>query len=452
MRRICFRGLRPTGRTSTGNTGSRLTREPTTSYTSRTTTFAFAWLSAIPTTSSSSPRCGSSIPSRSIPTPPGPHSARRTDQRFFFAPRPRKVPGTCCRQSRSSIHLILDGGDEGAQHFDARVVFVVGFHDSPWRVRSAGELEHLLGGREVLIPFGAVAPVFLGQFVGPIGIEFTPFESPPLLFLADLQPELAKDHPERALVRLEFVDLPIGPAPLLDGAEAFDALDQNAPIVAPVEDGQVSGARQVSPEAPKVVVSLFLALGSGVAEDAVTPRVQHLGHALDGPTLAGGVPALEKTQSRHPRVEKLKLELAQADLELGDLLFVLCLGELLCQINLFQHGCPPFPSLNRTTHWRPPQLPGVSLQRPELAGPVFSQAELQFPQRHVELEQQLPCGGPAPPPFAPPVSGKRAPAPSAGRSLQSRSRARRLCSSWRAYLRQRPAISGTDDDAACTPV
>src|SRR5512143_3472686 len=110
--------------------------------------------------------------------------------------------------------------------------------------------QHVLDRLGVLAPLGAVAPVLLGQLVGAVGIDLAGLEAAELLVLRDLEPELADDHAEGMLVGFELVDLAVGAAPLALVAEVLDALDQDAAIVAAVEDADVAGARQVAPEAP----------------------------------------------------------------------------------------------------------------------------------------------------------------------------------------------------------
>ena len=48
--------------------------------------------------------------------------------------------------------------------------------------------------------------------------------------------ELDEDHARLAQVEIELVDLTIGAAPLRLGGDALDALDQNPPVPAAIED------------------------------------------------------------------------------------------------------------------------------------------------------------------------------------------------------------------------
>src|SRR6185503_19511167 len=100
----------------------------------------------------------------------------------------------------------------------------------------------------------AVPPVLRADLVGPEGVLLPGAEAAQLLVPGDVQPELADHHPEGRLVRLELVDLAVGPPPFLLGAETLHALHEDAPVVGAVEDAEVAGAREHAPEAPQVVM------------------------------------------------------------------------------------------------------------------------------------------------------------------------------------------------------
>src|SRR5712692_2761443 len=206
------------------------------------------------------------------------------------------------------------------QHLDARVVFVLRFDQRPGRLGRAGLQEHLLNRNAVSVPAGAIAPIFFGQLVPAVGIEFAALEPPQLFFPGDVQPELADDHAKRKLVGLKLVDFAIGAAPILFAAETLDALHQNAAVIAAVENRQMAGARQAPPEAPKIMVRLFLTVRRGVAGNAVAARIENRRDALDGSAFARRVPSLEDAEHRQALSKHLELKLAQAQLELGELL------------------------------------------------------------------------------------------------------------------------------------
>src|SRR2546423_7639730 len=145
---------------------------------------------------------------------------------------------------------------------------------------SGGMQQHVFDRLRVFIPLGAVAPVLFRQFVGTIGIDLARLEAAELLLLGDLQPELADHGAEGILVLLELVDLAISAAPLALMAEVLHALDQDASIVAAIENGNMTSAWQVLPETPEIVMRLFLTFGRGVSVHGEAARVEHLGHTL----------------------------------------------------------------------------------------------------------------------------------------------------------------------------
>lgn len=87
---------------------------------------------------------------------------------------------------------------------------------------------------------------------------------------------------------LELPDLCIGVAPLDLGRQTFHALDQNAAVPAPGEDRDASGAREVAPEPPQVMVRAFLVTGGQVDPELQNERAvgRHSpferGNAVDG--------------------------------------------------------------------------------------------------------------------------------------------------------------------------
>jgi hypothetical protein len=95
-------------------------------------------------------------------------------------------------------------------------------------------------------------------------------------------------------LRFELVDLVIGALPLGLGAEALDPLDKDAAVPAAVEDRDLAGAGQSFPEAPEIVMGLFLRAWCGDRPDLEAARIDLGGDALDRPALPRRVPALAK--------------------------------------------------------------------------------------------------------------------------------------------------------------
>ena len=115
-----------------------------------------------------------------------------------------------------------------------------------------------------------------------------------------MQPELHDDHALGGERALEAGDLVVGAAPLLLGGEALDALDEDAAVPRPVEDGHPAPAGQRGPEAMQEVVALLVERRRGELGDADVTGVHPRDEPLDRAALAGRVPTLEEDQTRWP--------------------------------------------------------------------------------------------------------------------------------------------------------
>ena len=89
-----------------------------------------------------------------------------------------------------------------------------------------------------------------------------------------------------------------GARPLGFRREAFDALDQQAAVPAPVEDRHAAAAGEMPPEAPQVMLRALLFGRRGDGNDLAGARVDRRGEPADGAALAGGVPSLEHQNRR----------------------------------------------------------------------------------------------------------------------------------------------------------
>ena len=161
-----------------------------------------------------------------------------------------------------------------------------------------------------------------------------------------MQPELDDDHALRRERALEAGDLVVGAAPLLLGGEALDALDEDAAVPRPIEDGHPTPAGQRGAESVQEVVALLVEGGRGELRDPDVSGVHPADEPLDRSALAGRVPPLEEDQDRWAQAPvALQSTEAQAQREqalLGRLeaLGLLRAAELLRQIEFVEttHG------------------------------------------------------------------------------------------------------------------
>ena len=115
-------------------------------------------------------------------------------------------------------------------------------------------------------------------------------------------------RPSRHQRALELHDLVVRPAPLLERRVALDALDQHAAVPAAIEGGHAAHAGELAVEAPEEVVALFVPRRRREARHPVVPGIEWFDQALEGPTLAARVLALE--QDEEPRSKLAGADLA----------------------------------------------------------------------------------------------------------------------------------------------
>ena len=148
---------------------------------------------------------------------------------------------------------------------DAREFLVVGGHHHPWRVWGRRVPDHVLVGRLVVVPVVALFQIARGEL--PVLFRHVqPLEKPRLLlFLRDVQEELADDVTVTGHVALETVDVfePFFPDPLRDELWRqlripqnlrVDANDERLLVVRPVEDADPAPLWQHLRRAPHEVV------------------------------------------------------------------------------------------------------------------------------------------------------------------------------------------------------
>ena len=212
----------------------------------------------------------------------------------------------------------------------------------PGSLGRARERDHVVGGFFVSLPFGAVAPVFLGQLPALVRVVPAGEEAPLLLVLVDVEPEFHEQGPVGGQLCLEFADFRVGSAPCRHRREAFDALHQDPAVPAPVEDRDASVLRETAPEAPEVVVPALLVGRRRDAVDPVAARVQRRDGPPDGSALAAGVPSLEDEDDRQPAPQALGGEPVEVTAQALHRRRVGPAGDGACQVDRRERRCRAF--------------------------------------------------------------------------------------------------------------
>src|SRR5262245_5234152 len=219
---------------------------------------------------------------------------------------------------------LLQPGDDGLGHEEAREPLVVGGHDEPGRDGAAGALDRGGPAPLVLVPVPALGHVARVELPVLLGVLDALEEAALLLLPRDVQEELAHEHGVPREVALERGDVlhALVPDRLRDAARrqallleelGVDAHRHHLLVVGAVEDADAPALRQRARGAPQEVVVELLGRGRLEREHLAAGRVDAREHVLDDAVLAGRVHALEEEQ-RGPavlRVETL-LQLAQA--------------------------------------------------------------------------------------------------------------------------------------------
>ncbi len=173
-------------------------------------------------------------------------------------------------------------------------LLVVGLDDGPRCVSSVRVEEHRLLGRRVLVPLVERLPVNRRQLPLLQNVLLASLEAALLLLSGNREPVLEQQNPAPDEHALQLGSLAHELQVLLAVAEPHDALDTAAVVPRAVEQHDLATPRQMAnvaleePLGPLVVGRLV------ERHDPRTPRIEMLREPLDGPTLAGGISALEQ--------------------------------------------------------------------------------------------------------------------------------------------------------------
>ena len=176
------------------------------------------------------------------------------------------------------------------------------------------------------------------------GIVAATFEAAQLLLVREVHPELDHDHALFGQRVLEVVDLVVGPTPLHLGGQPLHPLDQHPSVPAAVEDRHAAPAGQRRPEAPQEMVAQLVVRGGGEGGDVDVTWIERLDQALDGATLAGGVPPLEDDADRRTQFPSAQLatddqpQMQQPELGRVQALFLVVFREASGEIHILQPG------------------------------------------------------------------------------------------------------------------
>src|SRR6185436_14078274 len=137
--------------------------------------------------------------------------------------------------------LFFQRTDEGLQRLDSSPVLVLGFDNRPRTVARGSSLDHFNHGLTIGRPARTVAPIFSGDLMAFVWHSLTFFESPQLLFGADVHPKFHQHRPCFRLVTLKLVDLLVSAAPFGFCGKSLDAFNEHTAVPTAIENGNVAG-------------------------------------------------------------------------------------------------------------------------------------------------------------------------------------------------------------------
>ena len=137
---------------------------------------------------------------------------------------------------------------------------------------------------------------------------------------------------------LEFDDVAKGLLPVFLRSGSLDPLFQHAAVPAVIEDDHLAAVGHFQPEAPQPRTLLLISSRRGDGVQLEAARIESLGERRDGRSLARSVPAFENDDGGYAVVPAGLLQVVQTQLQSRDAALVFFAGELLLQIDVFEHG------------------------------------------------------------------------------------------------------------------
>src|SRR6516165_244130 len=167
-------------------------------------------------------------------------------------------------------------------------------NDMPRCVFAARRLEHHVARPRIVIPAAVRLKVHRAQFPLPKRIVYARLESPFLLVLADLQPDLDQPNPAVHYVFLNRGTQIEEALVLRLCAKAHDVFDTGPVIPAAVKDDDFARCRETLNVALHKHFSLFAVRRRGQCSHSKDPWAYPLGNSLDRTTLARGIASFEQ--------------------------------------------------------------------------------------------------------------------------------------------------------------
>src|SRR6478752_4413900 len=232
--------------------------------------------------------------------------------------------------------------EDGSPSGHVSIAIVAGLDHRPGGVASARIEQDLLGNRDEVVITLVVPPIALGDEQPRTRRPLFGFESPPLLLLADVEPELDEQNSAIGERALEGID---ARERLLEGtrfATFHHPLQDGRRVPRPEKQANLTGFRQCHP-IPPILGSCAFGLGRRIIGfgghiAGVEPFVEHVQRL----GLVRAVRAVEQNDHRNLRLFDLDLRLEQRSAQLPERCVVVLLAERASQFGRFQH--PPIES------------------------------------------------------------------------------------------------------------
>jgi len=229
-------------------------------------------------------------------------------------------PGKRCRSRGGrcrSVQMLLQGGDEVGQDGGIGRWRVIGAEDFPWRSAGVGGRDHG-PGRLLVVPVVILIERRIVRCApGGSGVAAERFEARPLFLLGNLQEEFEDQDIAIEQLFFEGGHVFVSPVQAILVQFAAEAVLEDLPVPAAVEDGHAFSRRQAHPEAPEKRAHLLVRGRRGDTGNRIAARVQ----GLDQPIYHGAAP---RTHVALEDDEYGNAQLVAAALQEGEFPFEVC--------------------------------------------------------------------------------------------------------------------------------